>query len=237
MAWRFCLLSQHPTRLTGWLARGALLGCSLLLSACLITTDGTYFGAGDYVQPGSLTGVWRSVPLEGTDKTAEVSYVQIKPTDGGLERATPLLSDGRIDVDNDMVDFGLVDLGGGNYLVATSEADGDSVKGEYLGLAAQADKLTFILFDGGRSDAEQMAFAGALTKNDLSRDPREKNDVRLAGSVTKDKIKSLFADLIANPAQYGGNITVYTQAVGMVVKQPPKGTQPRRSRRHRHRQG
>lgn len=233
MAW-LSWLSSPRRPFAGWAARIAILVSPLLVSACLITTQGDYFGASDFVQPPELAGIWRSVPLEGTDKSAEVSYMQIKPVDDGRDRATPLLSDGRIDVDNDTVDFGLVDLGGGTYLATTSEPDGDSTKSEYVGLKVEGDKLTFALFDGGVGDAQQMAFAQELTKSDLSRDPAERNDVRLAGAITKDKIKALFADLMADPAQYGGNITVFTKAVGMTVKEPPK-TKPRaRSRRRRH---
>ncbi len=207
----------------------------LLLSACLITTRGNYFDASDFAQPEALAGVWRSVPVEGTDRTSEVSYVEIKPVSSGLDRATPLFADGRIDVNNDTADFGMVDLGGGAYLLTTSEPDGDSTKAEYIGLKAEADKLTFALFDGGRDHDQQMAFAQALTRNDLSRDPSDRSDVRLAGAITKDKIKSLFADLMTDPAQYGGDVTVYTKAVGIVVKQPAKAKPRHRSRNRRHR--
>ncbi|MFZ1991978.1 MAG: hypothetical protein WAW96_19660, partial [Alphaproteobacteria bacterium] len=193
-----------------WAARLALLASPLLLNACLITAPGVYFTSDDFVQPKALTGVWQSVPAEGTDKTAEVTYVQIKPVENGLHRATPLLKDGRIDINNDTADFGVVDLGSGNYVVATTETDGDGMKSEFLGLKAEEDKLTFVLFDGGSNDAERMAFGQLLSQNELSRDANDKTDLRLAGIVTKDKIKALFTALMSDPVQYGGNVTVYT---------------------------
>ncbi|MFZ1991489.1 MAG: hypothetical protein WAW96_17160 [Alphaproteobacteria bacterium] len=217
-----------------WASRIVILISPLVLSACLITAPGVYFTSSDFVQPKALTGVWQSVPAEGTDKTAEVSYVQIKPIDNGLHRLTPLHKDGRIDIDNDTVDFGIVDLGTGNYLVAATEPEGDGTKSEFLGLKAEEDKLTFILFDGGEGAAQQMAFAQSLTQNDLSRDATDKDDVRLAGIITKDKIKALFTALMADPMQYGGHVTVYTKAAGLVVKQPSAGPAKPRHKRRRH---
>ena len=235
MAWLSSIVSSRLRPFAKWVLRAALLVSPLLLSACLITAPGVYFTSGDYVQPKALTGVWQSVPAEGTDKTAEVSYFQIKPVTNGLHRLTPLLKDGRIDINNDIVDFGVVDLGLGNYLVATTEGDGDGVKSEFVGLKAEEDKLAFILFDGGSDNVQQVAFAQLLTQNDLSRDASDKGDVRLAGVVTKDKVKALFNALMADPAQYGGNVTVYTKAAGMVVKQPPAGAAKPRHRRHHRR--
>ena len=227
-------LSQSLALVSRWAARLAIMVLPITLSGCLITARGVYFTSDDFVQPKALTGVWQSVPQEGTDKTAEVTYVQIKPVENGLLRATPLLKDGRVDINNDTADFGICDLGSGNYVVATTEPEGDGTKSEFLGLKVEEDKLTFVMFDGGSTDAQQAAFTQLLTQNGLSRDPSEKNDVRLAGVVTKENVKALFTGLMADPSQYGGNVTVYTKAVGIVVKQPPKGAAKPRHRRHHH---
>ncbi|HXZ68278.1 MAG TPA: hypothetical protein VEH07_06800 [Alphaproteobacteria bacterium] len=237
MGWASAVAYLRLKSAARWAARLALLVSPLFLNACLITAPGVYFASSDFVQPKVLSGVWQSAPAEGTDKTAEVSYLQVKPVENGLHRATPLFKDGRIDVNNDTVDFGVVDLGSGNYVVATTETEGDGTKSEFLGLKAEEDKLTLIRFDGGGlNNANQVAFAQALSQNDLSRDASDKGDTRLAGVVTKDKIKALFTALMADPAQYGGNVTVYTKAVGIVVKQPPKlAAKPRHKHRRRHR--
>jgi hypothetical protein len=114
-----------------------------------------------------------------------------------------------VNQDEEPVDLGLVELAPGKYILVMKEEDGDGVKSEFVGMDAQEDELRVYLFGGGDSEASETAFDAALAQTGLSRDPDYKYEVRLTGMVTKEKIVALFRILMAAPATYEPNVTVY----------------------------
>lgn len=187
--------------------RFALLAATLTLGACIITAPGTYFSADDFVVPKVLTGDWIT---DGEDaESDDVTRLRLAPFPGNLYRAVPLTEKRAVNTDEEPVDFGLVALGPGKYILVTTEEDGDSVKSEFLGMTAQEDELVVYLFGGGDSKAGEAAFDAALAQAGLKRDPDYKYEVHLADPVTKENIVALFRTLMAAPATYEPNVTVY----------------------------
>jgi hypothetical protein len=193
------------------ISHALVLFAALFVTGCVVTASGIYFTATDFEAPKAVTGDWRLDPTQGTDKTADVIRVRIAPIAGGLHRATPLTAKGNIDLNEAPADFGLVPLGGTNYLVVNVEDEGDGKKSNFLGLDAQEDKLTFYVFDGGSADATKAAFGIAVEAAGLSLDASKTYEARLSGVITQNKIIALFKTLMADPAKYEADVSVYVK--------------------------
>lgn len=194
-----------------WPACLVTLTATLFIAACVVTASGIHFTATDFVAPKAVTGDWRLDPAQGTDKTADVIRVRIAPIAGGLHRAQPLTAKGAVDLNEAPADFGLVPLGGTKYLVVNVEDDGDGKKSNFLGLDAVEGKLSFYIFDGGDTDAAKAAFGLAVDSAGLSLDASKSYEARLSGVVTQSKIVALFKTLMANPARYDADVSVYVK--------------------------
>jgi hypothetical protein len=181
------------------------LSLLFLLAACVITTEKSYFSPADFVRPKVLSGDWVSLPTEPGD---EILKMRIE-THGKLWRAQPLTPEGQLDASEKPIDFGLVQLGPGEFILVQS----DDPKGpfNYLGLAAQEDKLSFYLFSGGESQAGKERFAALIADLKIARDPAMTSEARLTGDLSAEKLKKLFEALLADPAKFDGHPSVYAR--------------------------
>lgn len=177
-----------------------------LLAACVITTEKAYFTESDFAQPKVLSGDWRRVPNQ---EDPEAFKVRLE-VNGKLIRAQPLTEAGAVDAEEEPIDFGVVPLEGGRYIVAHTENEGSV---SYVGLDAQEGKLTFYFFDGGDSEDAESAFKGLLVDLEISRDASFTSEARLSGkNLSADKIRALFSALLENPKKYEAYVTEYVSA-------------------------
>ncbi|MFO1186596.1 MAG: hypothetical protein U1E87_03560 [Alphaproteobacteria bacterium] len=175
----------------------------LLFAACVITTEKAYFTESDFAQPKVLSGNWQKVP---TKEDPEVLKVKLD-VNGKLWRAQPLTDAGAVDTDEEPIDFGVVPLDAGRYVVAHSETDGSV---SYVGLVAEEGKLDFYFFSGGESEDAETAFKGLLVDLEISRDASFTSEARLTGkNLSADKIKALFTELLDDPKKYEADVTEY----------------------------
>lgn len=183
----------------------AVAGLSLL-AACVITTEKAYFTDADFAQPKVLSGDWRKVPSQDDPEAFKVRL----EIHGKLIRAQPLTEAGAVDTEEEPIDFGVVPLEGGRYIVAHMENEGSV---SYVGLDAQEGKLAFYFFDGGDSEDAESAFKGLLVDLEISRDAAFASEARLTGkNLSADKIKALFSALLENPKKYEAYVTEYVPA-------------------------
>jgi hypothetical protein len=187
--------------------RTASLAITLLLAACVITTEKAYFDASDFRQLKVLAGDWVSVPSEPGDDILKVRM----SANGKLWRAQPLTPAGEIDATEKPVDFGLVELGPGEYIVVQSDAKLGEGPVNYLGLKTEADKLNFYLFGGGQSSGGKAKFDALVASFGMSHDTSFSYEARLTGDITERKLKRLFRALLADPTAYDGHPAVYTR--------------------------
>jgi hypothetical protein len=180
----------------------AFAGISLL-AACVITTAGVYFTDADFAQPKVLSGDWQKVPTADDPEAFKVR-LEVK---GKLIRAQPLTETGEIDTNEEPIDFGVVPLEAGRYIVAHTEDEGSV---SYLGLEAEEGKLAFYFFDGGDSEDTEAAFKDLLVDLEISRDASLTSELRLTGkNLSADKIKALFSALLDNPKKYEAYVNEY----------------------------
>jgi hypothetical protein len=155
------------------------------------------------VQPKVLSGDWQSVPDE---RNTDVARVRVE-VHGKLWRAQSLTDKGEVDTNEKPTDFGLVALSPGNFILVQADSDKDPVN--YVGFTAQEDKLTLYLFTGGDTGEGEAAFKALLADLQLTLDPGASYETRLIGDVTPEKLKALFTELLAHPAKYDGQGSVY----------------------------
>lgn len=178
----------------------------LFAAACVITTEKAYFAESDFAQPKVLSGDWQKVPTREDPETLKVRLT----VNGKLIRAQPLTEAGAIDEAEEPVEFGVVALDPGRFVVAHTESDGSV---SYLGLVAQEGKLAFYFFSGGDGEDSESAFRGLLVDLEISRDSSFPGEVRLSGKkLSADKIKALFTKLLDDPKTYEAFVTEYVPA-------------------------
>src|SRR5262249_30701029 len=95
--------------------------------------------------------------------------LRISAIEKGLYSDQTINVKGKVDADEEPIDFGVVDLGSGKYLVVNTEDDGDTKKSNFVGMTLSGDELSFYLFDGGDKPAAQAAFTQALAGQGLTR--------------------------------------------------------------------
>lgn len=188
-------------------ARAAGLAAVLFLAACVITTEKAYFDSADFARPKVMDGDWVSVPGEPGDDILKLRLSVF----GKMWRAQPLTAQGEIDKTEAPIDFGVVEIGPGQYIVVQTDSKSGEGPFNYLGLKAQEDKLSFYLFAGGESDGGKAKFNALVASLGMNHDAGFTYEARLAGAIDEGKLKKLFTALLDDPAAYDGHPAVYTR--------------------------
>lgn len=182
----------------------------LVLCGCVITTVQPVFETADFTRVSAIVGDWQEVPEEAAaDGSAgePPAVIRISPID---ERRYLLVSlDGGVASDkaSDRLAAGLVALGQRRFILVVREDDEEPLY-EYIGLTLAGDELAVHLFGGGDSPEGEAAFAGALDRAGLVRDPAFKYQVRLMAPGER-AMKTVFRELLSDPATFGGETTRY----------------------------
>lgn len=200
------------------------------LSACVLTTGSLVFEPSDFAEVEGLAGLWRQ---EQTSEGEEDKVLfRISDLGGGRYRALPLgareadpaaetpeagastaVSEGEAETDEDEpVDFSMVGLGEGDFILVSPDQDetgGLAVL--YLGARLSDGAFTTFMFGGGTKEQEA-ALTEALAANGLTADPSFSYEVRLKDPVSKEALRALFAQLLADPAKYGAYWVRYARA-------------------------
>lgn len=140
------------------------------------------------------------------------NHVLISAGSANLIRTQPLNKDGSVDETDEEVYFGLVPLGGGQYVMASVESEeGSPPISSFLGVFLQDDQLEFVFFGPGDDEESESALDEVLARHGLEREAEGQYVVQLVGDVTGEKIIGLYEDLMAAPEGYGAERTVFVR--------------------------